>query len=586
MPVQLVRAPGHSRRRGLGRLALWWIETFTLHGRGDGAGLPVRFGDEYAGFIMDCYALDAHGRRLYDTAFFSRPKGTNKSGVAAKLCLFEGLGPARFAGWAEGGETYTFLGVTYTYAAGEAMGRPVKNPLIRILATEEGQTGNTYEDVLYNLTDHEETGVHPPLLAMNGYGMDARLSDIRLPYGGRIVPSTAGNASKDGGLETFVVADETHLYTTPTLRSMYDTVRRNLAKRAKAAEPWLLETTTMYSPGSNSVAEATYDYAKLIQEGHTRRKRLLFNHRWADLPLDDMTKVRKVKAAVIEALGEAADEDANGQPTAGWVNVDRYVDDAFDPRTRVADFYRFYLNDIVAAADAWLSVQDLNGVVVGSDEVHSQELETSSTVGAWRRLVGEREEITLGFDGSIDHDATALVGCRVSDGLLFPIRVDEQPDGPESKDWRVDEGAFDDAVAAMFRNYRVVAFFADPPFWQTWIDKWGREYGARLRLTPAPKETIRFYTNRPTQMIAALERFHTAVRSGELKVLADPQLVRHLRNARVRQRPAGDLIFKESPKSPKKIDAAMAAVLAYEARARVVADANQHKNRIRVPIRL
>ena len=38
------------------------------------------------------------------------------------------------------------------------------------------------------------------------------------------------------------------------LQRMYETIRRNLAKR-KAAEPWSLETTTMYALGEESVAE-------------------------------------------------------------------------------------------------------------------------------------------------------------------------------------------------------------------------------------------------------------------------------------------------------------------------------------------
>ena len=46
------------------------------------------------------------------------------------------------------------------------------------------------------------------------------------------------------------------------------------------------------------------------------------------------------------------------------------------------------------------------------------------------RLV-EGDTITIGFDGSRTGDSTALVGCRVSDGLVEPIRVWECPTDPQ-----------------------------------------------------------------------------------------------------------------------------------------------------------
>ena len=59
----------------------------------------------------------------------------------------------------------------------------------------------------------------------------------------------------------------------------------------------------------------------------------------------------------------------------------------------------------------------------------------------------------------------------------------------------------------------------------------------------------------------------------DIGLLADPRLVDHFRNARRRDRSFGYLIFKETPDSPKKIDAAMAGMLAYAARMKVVGEA-------------
>ena len=94
----------------LGHLAVWWIETFTLIGRGDGIGLPMHFDlDEYQ-FMVGAYALKRNGKRKFNRLFLSRAKGRDKSGKAAGVGMFEGFGPCRFDHWAREGETYTFMG--------------------------------------------------------------------------------------------------------------------------------------------------------------------------------------------------------------------------------------------------------------------------------------------------------------------------------------------------------------------------------------------------------------------------------------------------------------------------------------------
>jgi hypothetical protein len=194
-----VRAPGHDRMRSLGGIGLAWIEALVRHGPGAVQGMEIGLGDEFAGFIMDCYALDPEGKRIYDHVFLSRPKGTNKSGLASYIAMFEALGPARFLGFAEGGETYEDpfgLGFSYTYEPGEPMGKPVHVPMIRCMATEEGQSGNVYDTIFFNLTDDDCPLSH-------AIGIDPGRTRVYLPNGGFVVPSTASSAAKDGGKETF-----------------------------------------------------------------------------------------------------------------------------------------------------------------------------------------------------------------------------------------------------------------------------------------------------------------------------------------------------------------------------------------------
>ncbi|MBC9719510.1 hypothetical protein H9Y04_44130 [Streptomyces sp. TRM66268-LWL] len=159
MPRERVLHPDHTRDHSL-HVALAWIEWLCVHGPGDVQGIPLsaRHGgeclpldDEFAGLILDYYAHDRSGRRLYDTSVVSRAKGRAKSELAGFVGLAEALGPVRFAGWATGGERYVWRDYVYEYAPGEAMGRPVTYPFIRCLATEESQSGNTYDNINFNL---------------------------------------------------------------------------------------------------------------------------------------------------------------------------------------------------------------------------------------------------------------------------------------------------------------------------------------------------------------------------------------------------------------------------------------------------
>ncbi|MDT0302911.1 hypothetical protein [Streptomonospora wellingtoniae] len=569
MPRTLARAPDHDRSRSLGWLALAWMEALVVHGPGDVQGEPVRHGDEYSGFVADCYALDERGRLLYDSAFFSRPKGADKSGLGARLALFEALGPCRFAGFAQGGEVYTDpwgLGFTYAYEPGEPMGRHVVTPYIRIMATEEGQTGNVYDSVHFNLDTDED---NPLSVVCSRH--EVGLTRILLPGGGEIMPSTASSASKDGGKETFVVFDETHLYNTPELRRMYNTVTRNLRKRKKGAGTWFLETTTMFAPGEESVAESTFEFAEKLAERNEDgtpkykrlRHRLVYDHRWGEC--DDLTAEEALRTAVLEAFGEAIE----------WNDVEGIVDEFHDPRKDVDDSRRYFFNARTSASDAWVNAD------------------------AWRacfdatKVVADGERVCLGFDGSVKDDSTALVACRVSDGHLWLLGCWEKPPGPSGEGWQVDREEVHDTVMAAVQRYEVIGMYADPAHWQDYLDRWQAAFGRRMRIKATQARPLEWWTNRPTAMVKATERLFDAIvdRDETQRCSHGPDesggdvLSRHVLNARRRMAgKVGLTIAKEHAKSRRKIDAAMAAILAYECRSDAVARGlarSKHRSRRR-----
>jgi phage terminase large subunit-like protein len=194
----------------LGYRVIDWIETYCCHGPGDVQGQPVDLDDEWFDFLVAAYALDpVSGRRLIDRAVLSRPKGRAKSELAGFVVVAEALAPVRFDGWD---------------AAGQPVGRPVVSPLIKCLATEESQAGNTFENAAFITGDWGKDN-HPDVYAgVTGARQYQSATALYLPGGGELRACTAGSASKDGGKETFVVPDETHLYVLRELKSMYATV--------------------------------------------------------------------------------------------------------------------------------------------------------------------------------------------------------------------------------------------------------------------------------------------------------------------------------------------------------------------------
>ncbi|TDC02113.1 terminase [Micromonospora fluostatini] len=565
------------------------MEHFTRHGPGDVQGEPVVHGDEYTGFIVDCYAVGArpgNNHLLYDSAFLSRPKGTDKSGLAGRIGLFEAFGPCRFGGWARGGEIFTDpwgLGFAYEYQPGEPMGRPPRTPVLRIMATEENQASNVYDTVFFNLTDDDCPLFYVP-------GVDAGKSRVLLPGGGSVIPSTASSASKDGGRETWLCLDESHLYNTPELRQMYKTVTRNLRKRKKVAGTWYLETTTMFAVGEDSMAERTFVEAQSILEGRKRgNPRLLYDHRWGECA--DLFDEEALRAALEEAYGDAK----------AWMDIDGLVDEFLDTRNDVVDSRRYFLNAQSAAADAWLTANEWDAA------------------GRPDRALVDKDVVTLGFDGSRDSDATVLVACRVSDGHLELLHCQEPPealpgataklskaarkrtvrDDDEFDDdaintmavqWQVDRVAVDLAVAEAMKRFEVVGFYCDPALWQEYVDAWTATYGDKMKVKATQGRPLEWWTNRPKPMVTALERFYDALvvkalsftpaadRTGRVAELART-LRRHALNARRRPSRAGLQIGKDFPKSPRRIDAVMAAVLAFEARGDAVAAGVQTRKR-------
>lgn len=436
------------------------------------------------------------------------------------LVVVEALGQVRFDGWD---------------AAGDPVGRPVRSPFIRCLATEEGQSGNTFDNVtvmMAHLVEHygdEFPGID--------VGRSAQSSSRILLHAqhGEIVPSTAASASKDGGKETFAVFDETHLYTLPELHRMHDVVRRNLRKR-RNAEPWCMETSTMYRPGEESVAEATHNYAQAIAEGRSRERGLLFDHREAPAATD-LADRDSLLAGLRAAYG----------PAATWLDLDGIIAEIWDPQSDPSDSRRYWLNQPAVAEDALVTAAEWDACV-------------------FEDVLEPGEEITLGFDGSKNDDSTVLVAMRVRDRFATVVGVQEKDDRVAG--WEVDRQFFDGLVASMFAQYRVVGFYADVAHFETYVDKWSAEYGDRLAVKAIAKSAVGWdMRGRLQQLTAATERLVAGIRDRDVKHDGGSVLRRHVLNARRRPNRWGISFGKDRKGSPRKVDAFAALQLADMCRA-------------------
>lgn len=375
--------PAPEQFSSLGFAAIDWIEHYLVHGPGDVQGKPIELDDEFAAFIIKAYEVHARGDRKVRRAFLSRSKGRSKSGLAAMLVCFEALGPARFDHWAEAGEVSAW---GYEYEVGEPVGKPLTYVEVLNVATEEGQAGNTYDAVHYML---DEDTCSENLLADFGK-LDVGLTRVNLPHKrGFIEPVTSADTSKDGGKSTFIVADETHLWTLGRLKRLHGIMTRNLLKR-KAASGWMLETSTMYAQGDDSVAEGTHAYARSAGD-----KTLLFDHRQASEKWALTKRPERIKA-LREAYG----------PASEWMNLEAIADSWDDPQVSEADFRRYWLNQPVST---------------------SPEIPSIFGPGRWEACAGEVElpskPLALGVAVSVDRTWASIAAAS-----FVPFADPEDPE--------------------------------------------------------------------------------------------------------------------------------------------------------------
>jgi hypothetical protein len=496
-----------------------FIEERLVFGPGDLRGQPAVLDDESRGLIYRLYEVfpKGHlqaGRRRFKRGGISLPKGLAKTEKAAwiAVCELHPEAPVRCVGW----------------DGPDPIGGPITDPYIPMVAYTEEQSDELAFGAARVVIEEG------PL--KNDF--DVGLERIMRKRGdGKIVSLSSSPNARDGARTTFAVMDETHWWTSVRLKQAHQTMANNLAKR-KIADPWMLEITTAPEPGAGSVAEATMDYAIAVDQGVIADTSLFFFHRQAS-DEHDLTTKDGARAAILEASG----------PAAAWRDIDAILAIWADPGTDHSYWERVWCNRLVKSSSQAFDVE------------------------RWRQLtqvqtIAPGSLITLGFDGAMFHDSTAMVATDVKSGYQWLVGLWECPPGAEG--WQVPAEEVDATVRDLFSRYTVYRMYADPPYWQSWIAAWRGLFGE--------DHVIEWWTNRRRPMTAALEGFHSAIREGLITHNGGKDVTRHLGNSRREELHQRDeqgkplwLIRKDRHDSPQKIDAAMASVLSWEARTDAIA---------------
>lgn len=204
--------------------------------------------------------------------------------------------------------------------------------------------------------------------------------------------------------------------------------------------------------------------------------------------------------------------------------------------THESAFIRYYLNGWTSAESAWLpaGTWDLR-------EVPGRQLEPG-------------EEVVLGFDGAWSMDSTAIVAVSLRDFHVELIGLWENPS--QDPGWVTPRAEVRQTIKEAFEFFRVKLMLGDPYRFEELV----------YELAEEGYPVAEFPTNSVQRMVPACTTFYEGVMTGELSWSNDNELglalARHVANTVVKTDHRGSRITKGTD-SKKKIDAAVAAVIAY-----------------------
>jgi phage terminase large subunit-like protein len=345
---------------------------------------------------------------------------------------------------------------------------------------------------------------------------------IEVPATGSIWRVLSAEAySKEGLNASAVLFDEVHALPN---RELWDVMQLSMASRR---QPMMLATTTCGVKsditGHDSTAYQLYQYGQKVASGEIVDP--TFGMWWWQAPMDADHRLEETWIAANPGYG-----DLNSKADFG----------SMVKRTPEAEFRTKRCNQWVSSQNAWLPA------------------------GVWDNLKAEVDvddfaDVVLGVDGSFNGDTTAIIAVTV------PKSKDEKPhvwlvkawerQPNDADDWRVDTLEVEQTIiefAQKHPNTREIAF---DPF------RWQRTMQALMDLG---LPVVEYPSTSARRMVGACQKVFDSVTEATLTHDGDPLLARHLDNCKLKIDNLGARIVKESRASSRRIDAAVAFVIAYD----------------------
>lgn len=347
----------------------------------------------------------------------------------------------------------------------------------------------------------------------------------RVDGGGKILRLAHDPDALDGYNPSLVVCDELHAWRKPSHRKAWAklttaggsrsftqvftiTVAGEAAERADSILGRLVD-------GNEAAGECERKPGLTISRNRPGAT-LIYNH---SAPTTEPGDVRALKLA----------------NPASWVTLDYLRRQADNPELTAAEVLQFHGCVWAVGERTWIDPAIFAGLANR------------------RRRVDAAAEVVLAFDGAYSRDSTALVGATVEERPhVWVEQVWERP--PAQPSWRTPRLEVEAALADAMERYVVLELAPDPPGWHREVETWEETYG---------EVVVRFETNQPRRFGPACDDFEQAVRDGELSHDGGDALLRHLSNCVPVRRGAFTVVTKESHDSPRKIDVAVGAIVAY-----------------------
>jgi len=328
--------------------------------------------------------------------------------------------------------------------------------------------------------------------------------------------------SKEGSNPSRIIIDELHAHQT---RDLFDVFSLAMGNRGSIAQLVAITTAGKKSDstGSDSIAYTLYQYGQKVARGEVVDPS--FFMAWWEANPDQNHLDPKAWAEANPGFGDLVSE-------ADFASAAK--------RTPESEFRTKRLNQWVSSTTAWLP----NGV--------------------WGELEGdfewsEDDEYVLGFDGSFSGDSTAICAVTIPKDDELPkvklVATWEKNWGVDDDSWRVPIADVEQTLFDWVKKYPLVREIACDPF------RWARTMEA---LQEQGLPIVEYNTGYLKYMIPATQKVFDAVVEKKLIHDGNPALARHLDNCVLKSDARGVRVTKESNTSKRKIDNAIAFIIAFD----------------------